>query len=206
MKTSRSGFTLVELLVVISIIGVLVGIGLPALMAARRSSKEKAVKADLIQIESGVSTYETKWGDYPPSGAWAKGMNDENTGSESLVYHLFMNTKGGPYLDLSTWEGKLINRDADAAAKANPDSVISKPDLFELGDGFGNPVVYFHHRDYAKPAKYAKYTFIFGTVECAPAKSDKTGNYHAPGKFQLWSAGSDDANQNGGEDDIATWR
>lgn len=203
MKTR--GFTLLELLIVIAIIGVLVGIGLPALVAAKRASKEKACKADVVQISSALDSYTSKHGDYPPTGGWLKGINDVNVGNEGLVWHLFINKSGGPYLDMASWEGKLENKDADDGGKKNPDSVYQKTELPELVDEFHNPYIYFHHRDYAKPDKYSKYTIAGQEQICKPGKSDKTGNYHAPGKFQVWSAGSDDTNNDGGEGDIASW-
>ncbi|MCE9582934.1 MAG: prepilin-type N-terminal cleavage/methylation domain-containing protein [Planctomycetes bacterium] len=201
----RRGFTLLELLVVISIIGVLIGIALPALMSAKRHSKEKACRSTITQIDTALSSYETKFADYPPSGMFVKGANDLNWGSESLVWHLFTTQKGGPYLDMSTWEEKLINVDADATAKAPDQSTYMKNELMELGDEFKNPFIYIHNRDYAKPSKYGKYTIGGKEVDCVPQKSPKTGNYHSPGKYMLWSAGGDGENQNGGEEDIASW-
>ncbi|KAF0242117.1 MAG: hypothetical protein FD180_4100 [Planctomycetota bacterium] len=194
-----------ELLVVISIIGVLVAIGLPALVAARKHSKEKACRAVGVQIDTALTSYETKFADYPPSGGFVKGANDINQGCESLVWHLFTTQKGGPFLDMSTWEDSLVNGDADATAKPPDSSMFMKNELVELADPFKNPFVYFHSRDYSKPAKFGKYTLAGKEVECVPQKSLKTGNYHAPGKYMLWSIGGDDENQNGGEEDVASW-
>ncbi len=201
----RRGFTLLELLIVISIIGVLVAIGLPALVAARKHSKEKACRATIAQVDTALTSYESKFADYPPSGGFVRGANDVNQGSESLVWHLFTTQKGGPYLDMSTWEDALVNGDGDVAPKAPDSSVYMKTDMVELADQFRNPIVYFHNRDYSKPAKYGKYTIAGKDVDCVPQKSPKTGNYHSPGKYMLWSAGGDDENQNGGEGDVASW-
>jgi prepilin-type N-terminal cleavage/methylation domain-containing protein len=203
MKTR--GFTLIELLVVISIIGVLVGLGLPALISARRRSKENACRASLQNIDTGLVAYEKAYGDYPPSGDFVKGANQVNQGGESLVWHLFTTQKGGPFLDMATWENKLCNTDFDKAAKPPDKSQYQNSDLVELADEFKNPFVYIHSRDYAKPAKYQKYGITGREQDCVPGKSAKTGNFHAPGKFMLWSAGSDDTNNNGEDGDIASW-
>ena len=65
----RSGFTLVELLVVISIIGVLVGLLVPAVFAVRRTMNNGMVKIEVQALANAVEKYRTKYGDYPPDGS-----------------------------------------------------------------------------------------------------------------------------------------
>ena len=68
-KSSRSAFTLVELLVVISIIGVLVAITVPSVMAVRVSVLQGAVKFEVDAFADAVEQYRTKYGEYPPDGS-----------------------------------------------------------------------------------------------------------------------------------------
>lgn len=65
----RSGFTLVEMLVVISIIGLLVGLTVPAVMIARRSVQQSAIVFETQTLGNAVEQYKTKFGDYPPDGS-----------------------------------------------------------------------------------------------------------------------------------------
>ena len=63
----RLGFTLVELLIVITVIGILVGLLLPAINGAMRSARELAMRTEMVQIEQAVESFKTEYGFYPPS-------------------------------------------------------------------------------------------------------------------------------------------
>ncbi|MCO8123644.1 type II secretion system GspH family protein [Stieleria sp. TO1_6] len=65
-RPSPSGFTLVELLVVITIIGAIAGLSIPAIGIVMKSVRRSAMKAELTNIEGAIDNYYTKYGDYPP--------------------------------------------------------------------------------------------------------------------------------------------
>lgn len=67
MSNKRSsGFTLVEILVVIVIIGILAGLLLPAVNAVRRSVNTAYLRSECASIATAVEAYKLKYGDYPP--------------------------------------------------------------------------------------------------------------------------------------------
>ena len=71
------GFTLVELLVVISIIGALAGIMVPTIKGAMEAGKKAKVKGELTAIVAAVKAYKQEYGKWPVD--LPNGVDDEDT-------------------------------------------------------------------------------------------------------------------------------
>ncbi|MDZ7617586.1 MAG: DUF1559 domain-containing protein [Patescibacteria group bacterium] len=67
MKRRANGFTLVELLVVITIIGILIGLLLPAVQSAREAARALQCKNNLKQLGLGLLYYESANKSFPPA-------------------------------------------------------------------------------------------------------------------------------------------
>lgn len=65
--TTASGFTLVEMLVVITIIGILAALLLPAVNRAIISARNAAIGIEVNQLASAIESYKQEKGDYPPN-------------------------------------------------------------------------------------------------------------------------------------------
>ncbi len=63
---NRQGFTLVEMLVVVAIIGVLAAILVPTLYLALAQGKDTVIAMDINQLNNAVESYKQKYQDYPP--------------------------------------------------------------------------------------------------------------------------------------------
>ena len=66
-RLDRPGFTLVELLVAILIIGTLLAILLPTIAAAFRKAKEAQVAAEMSNLATALASFKNTYNDYPPS-------------------------------------------------------------------------------------------------------------------------------------------
>src|SRR5690349_9092718 len=62
----RSGFTLIELFVAIGLIGLLVGLLLPAVQAAREAARRAKCIANLRQLGMALSHYSVDYALFPP--------------------------------------------------------------------------------------------------------------------------------------------
>jgi prepilin-type N-terminal cleavage/methylation domain-containing protein len=117
MHRFRTAFTLVELLVVIAIIGVLVALLLPAIQAARESSRRSQCSNNLKQIGLAIENFELSHKRLPPGARYSSG----GTRRGSILLFLL------PYLEESAVSSsidlKSTNLDKDIAKN---ESVRSK--------------------------------------------------------------------------------
>jgi len=95
MKNPRDGFTLVELLVIIAIIGILIALLLPAVQSAREAARRMSCANNLKQIALTVTNYDAPLKSYPPSRVIFEPAGSDRTTVNGLLTLIL------PYLEQS---------------------------------------------------------------------------------------------------------
>ena len=78
-RPRRRGFTLVELLIVIAILGILISLVTAGAQSARRRGAVTKAKSMIASLETAISMYESDLGVYPPTGneALVSGLQED---------------------------------------------------------------------------------------------------------------------------------
>jgi prepilin-type N-terminal cleavage/methylation domain-containing protein/prepilin-type processing-associated H-X9-DG protein len=191
----RQGFTLVELLVAITIIGILVSLLLPAVQSAREAARRMQCANNLKQLCLAMSSYESAVGCFPP-GVICSGGGAGTWPNTPWIIHLF------PYLEQkSAYE--QFNFRASPSGQNRLDWIVfdptnkgpgsptnlSVPCMVCPSDGLGGK---WHHNPWGQlgcSADYARgnYAGFFGNLDLgatlkpkAPANLDAVFNYYTP--------------------------
>ncbi|MCM8814990.1 MAG: type II secretion system protein GspG [Candidatus Omnitrophica bacterium] len=113
----KTGFTLIEILVVLVIISAIAAISMPAVRKARNKAAILKTKSIIASIETALFMYQTDMGDYP-----------ESTGSSTILFEALM----GP-VDDENWKGPYMRfKQADVDENKN------------IIDTWGNPIFYIY--------------------------------------------------------------
>ncbi len=128
---AAAGFTLVELLVVITIIGILIGLLIPAVLMVRESARRTQCSNQLRQIALAALTYHSTNGSFPPGVDVSK-----NPGTSLFVFLLPYLEEGGLY---ARWN--VANPGSNDGGPQSPAATVL-PQLFCPSDRVpSNPVM-----------------------------------------------------------------
>jgi len=100
MGQRRLGFTLVEVLIVITVIAILAMLVIPRAMAARRRANEAQLRGNLKQLRDAVELFEAK------TAAWPPAIEDVMAADADAISGN-MDGRGG-WVDRSMYDGPYI--------------------------------------------------------------------------------------------------
>ena len=128
LDRTRDGFTLIELIIVIAIIGILVGLLLPAVQACREAARRHQCASRLQQLGLALHNYHAAFDQFPIHGGGTKTVADFNWWSPSTdtnAWRLSFLVGLMPYLDQQVlWDDiaseNFINAQSPGTPRSNP--------------------------------------------------------------------------------------
>ncbi len=132
---NKKGFTLIELMIVVVIIGILAALAIPRFMAASKKAKVSEAKGILKQVYVASEAYYQENGEYPPTGTFndASSKNDTWNAITGLVVD---RPSGYPRFTYSIETGGTAGFEAKATSSSSYDqSLQDVPDLLIDGKG-----------------------------------------------------------------------
>ena len=149
MKDRRGGFTLVEIIVVISIIMVLAAMIIPGLAKGQYLSKKAATKSEISNMETALALYESDYGAYPED-------DEDNYSSKKMVDALNGKTEEGQPRKKTYYpfKKKQFNKDGEyysvlnqpfyyqenASVTTKDDTIMKNLDTFDIWTSDGKNI------------------------------------------------------------------
>ena len=153
----RGGFTLVELLVVITIIGVLAALIVPAVFQARVSAKNAAIKAEIDMLHMAIMNYKNEFGSFPPSYSPAgSGVDERHVKRLFPRYTVSVADETTPLNAICNWLQGYSSDPSDPLKSGSRKKLFDFDQVRQAGDVYypsgkpASPYIYISSSDYDK--------------------------------------------------------
>jgi prepilin-type N-terminal cleavage/methylation domain-containing protein len=234
-RRRRAGFTLVELLTVIAIIGILAALLLPVLSAVKKRAQMVKAQTEMQALATAIQAYDSAYGRFPTSQN--PGNGDFTYGGSVLANAGFTGASTTTnseviaiLMDLTNYPGTTTPT-INANYKKNPQQTIfltakMSGDTFSPGvgtdlvyrDPWGNPYIISMDLNYDEMCEDAFYGQPKISGPATPPNPSTglilapDGNYAYRGKVMVWSAGPDGLIDpvsgfgSANKDNVLTWK
>lgn len=182
----RGGFTLIEILIVVAIIGLLAGISMVAMRSARSFTGAAVVKQRLDDVAQSLESYKIKYGEYPPDCCatkaeikrhilkrWPNALKSRNV--DSMVDVAYAQTRKGPGYALLFW---LAGMDGEGFIQDDKNP-IADPASISNDEPREQPIIELQYdSDGAGGGNYNESGIMFQGNPIIYFRADKKEGYH----------------------------
>jgi prepilin-type N-terminal cleavage/methylation domain-containing protein len=190
--SERRGFTMIELLIVVVIIGILTSLLLPTIGTIREKARNKATRALVEGLSAALTRYNNDFDEYPPSTVGELG--DPGSPQEDALFRYLCGPDGQGITKVTGSKKRTI----EPYINIPPEFLKKGSDnRFYVVDAWGSEIVYKNSKAYVDAMTGGNVSQVF--------KTDKVMN---PSSFDLYSKGPDrkeDPDRLRLVDDIANW-
>lgn len=106
-KVHMTGFTIVELLIIVAVIAILASITIVSYNSVTQNSRTQSISADLTTVSSELSEYKANNGAFPSSAIFTSTIEKTNTSGQT-VYTYTLNAATGNYCLRAVAYGKSL--------------------------------------------------------------------------------------------------